>query len=157
MLRILWHIQFTKIWPRVGDPCSKTITSLRIPLTKVDAMLYIIHLSAFFTDSIHIMNNLKLHTILLPNPIFTPFAQSLTKKLYLVTGVEPLCSVPREFVNYSPADSWCTTMVFNNPSHSGSFVPTLSKSFAVEFSNCSARQFRHMTAACSVCLCNINP
>jgi hypothetical protein len=137
--------------PRVGDPYSKPVTSLRISLAKVDAMLYIIHLLAFFTDNVHIINNLKLHIILLPKPTFTPFAQCLTKKLYLVTGVKPLCSVPRELVNYGPADSWCTTIVFNNPSHSGSFVPTLSKKFAVEFYSCSARQFLYMIAACSVC------
>lgn len=78
----LWYIQFTNVAegsitqpgrPRVGDPYSKPIASLRIPLARIDAMLYIIHLSASFTDSVHIMNNLKLHTILLPKPIFTPF------------------------------------------------------------------------------------
>jgi hypothetical protein len=69
---------------------------------------------------------------------------------FVVTGVEPLCPVPREFVNYGRTDSWCTTIVYNKPSHTSNFVPTLSTSFALEFSNFSARQFRHMTAACSV-------
>jgi hypothetical protein len=75
---LLWHIQFTNVAagritqpgrPRVGDPCSKPITSLRIPLAKVDAMLYIIYVSASFN-----MDNPKLQIILLPKPIFTPFA-----------------------------------------------------------------------------------
>ena len=79
----LWYIQFTNLATssitqpgrrRVGDPRSEPITSLRIPLAKVDAMLYMIHLSVSFTDSVHIMRNLKLRIILLPKPIFTPSA-----------------------------------------------------------------------------------